>query len=126
MGSPVDYFAILGVSRDAGQDEIESRYRELSGHLVSAAIPAALKEWAAREAALVDEAYAILSDPERRAELEQAPRAVPAAAASPVAAVAPQAQAVEAGDISAPEVTGAAPGERPVSALNALFVGVPW
>ncbi|HET8943449.1 MAG TPA: tetratricopeptide repeat protein [Dehalococcoidia bacterium] len=126
MGSPIDYFAILGVSRDAGQDEIEARYRELSGHLVSAAIPAALKEWATREAALVDEAYAILSDPERRAELEQAPRAVPAAAASPVAAVAPQVPVAEYDDISAPEITRATPGERPVSALNALFMGVPW
>lgn len=128
MGSAVDYFALLGVSEDASQDEIEARYRELSDHLASSAIPATLKDWATREAALVDEAYAVLSDPERRAELEQTAHAAPAAATAVAAAAAqpPAAIAADPDPAPAPAATSPPRRERPVSALNALFVGVPW
>ncbi len=127
-GATVDYFALLGVTEDASEDEIEARYRDLSEHLASSAIPPALKEWAAREAALVDEAYAILSDPERRAQLEQVQHAPPVP--TPVVAEAIPQPAAAADTGAEPEPAPAAPGEaqreQPVSAVSALFVGVPW
>lgn len=128
MGSTVDYFALLGVTEDASQDEIEARYRDLSDHLASSAIPPTLKEWAAREAALVDEAYAILSDPELRAQLEAAHHAPLAPTTAVAAAITQPAADADAGTDSEPEP--AAPSqsqqEQPVSAFSALFVGVPW
>jgi tetratricopeptide (TPR) repeat protein len=101
----LDYYAVLGVSTDATLDEIESRYQELIRYLDSESVPPSLREWADRETALLDEAYAILSDPERRAALAEAP-----AARSPEKAAAP------------------APAGKPAppSALQALFNGVPW
>ena len=128
MGSTVDYFALLGVTEDASEDEIEARYRDLSDHLASSAIPPMLKEWAARQAALVDEAYAILSDPERRAQLEQARHAPPVPTPTVAAEIA---QPVVAADAfaepePAPAAAGEAQREQPVSAVSALFVGVPW
>lgn len=120
MGSSLDYFSLLGVSQDASQDEIEARYRELTGHLASSAIPPTLRDWADREAALVDEAYAILSDPELRAELERGgARPSPAALNGAQPAETAQAQ-------PAPEVRQEAPREQSVSATQALLVGVPW
>jgi tetratricopeptide (TPR) repeat protein len=129
MDSTLDYFSLLGVSKDASQDEIEARYRELSDHLASDAIPDTLRAWADREAALIDEAYAILSDQERRAEFEQAFAQAPQAApAGPV-----ETQAVPAVDALGPAEERPVPAssrtasrEQPVSALNALLVGVPW
>jgi len=48
MDSTLDYFSLLGVSQDASQGEIEARYRELTDHLASSAIPATLRDWADR------------------------------------------------------------------------------
>lgn len=128
-GSALDYFAVLGISKDARQDEIEARYRELSAHLASGAIPAALKDWAGREAALVDEAYAILSDPERRAELEHTSHAAPPVAA-PVATIAAVVTEADVDGVTeddlAPATYGVPRGGQPVSAASALFMGVPW
>jgi tetratricopeptide (TPR) repeat protein len=60
-----DYFALLGVSEDVSQDELETRYRDLAEYLSSSAIPSRLQGWARQQAELVDEAYAILADRER-------------------------------------------------------------
>jgi tetratricopeptide (TPR) repeat protein len=122
-GSTLDYYALLGVSRDANQDEIEARYQELMDHMASNAVPPSLREWANRETALLDEAYAVLSDPERRTAL--APAADGAGAASlRVAVQAPPAKTPE--EPVARVRAQAAPVERPASALQALFHGVPW
>ncbi|MEE8384640.1 MAG: hypothetical protein V3S01_01830, partial [Dehalococcoidia bacterium] len=60
------------------------RYQELSAYLASGDVPQQLQEWAREQAARVDEAYAVLSDPDVRAgledELEEAAAAEPAAA----------------------------------------------
>ena len=128
MGSTLNYFSLLGVSQDASQGEIEARYRELTDHLASSAIPATLRDWADREAALVDEAYAVLSDPELRAQLERG-GADPSRALNGTQ-LAEAAVAVDAPDTAqaqaAPEVRPEAPRERPVSAAQALLFGVPW
>jgi tetratricopeptide (TPR) repeat protein len=63
----LSYFSLLGISEDAGQEELEERYRVLADYLASPTIPASLRDWANKQAALVDEAYAVLADPERRA-----------------------------------------------------------
>jgi Tfp pilus assembly protein PilF len=61
------YFSLLGISEDASQEELEERYRVLADYLAAPTIPASLRDWANKQAALVDEAYAVLTDPERRA-----------------------------------------------------------
>lgn len=74
MAQSLNYFSLLGVSPDASQDELEGRCRELLGFLSSDDVPAALREWAEGQAALVDEAYAVLLDPEERTETKPLPR----------------------------------------------------
>src|SRR3970282_786429 len=61
------YFSLLGISEDAGQEELEARYQELAEYLASPNLPANMRDWAAKQATLVDEAYAVLADPEPRA-----------------------------------------------------------
>jgi hypothetical protein len=114
------------VFRRCGQDEIEARYRELQTP-GSAAIPPALKDWAAREAALVDEAYAILFDPSCAPSWSGGPRP---AQATPQAAAPADELTIEADDLAEPHPAATPratpPQERPVSATKALLVGVPW
>ena len=87
VATTLTYFSLLGISEDAGPDEIETRYQALADYFASPGIPPSLREWATRQAALVDEAYAVLADPERRAAairdqqlLTETPRAAPAEA----------------------------------------------
>jgi tetratricopeptide (TPR) repeat protein len=101
----LDYYNVLGVSKDATQEEIESRYQELINHVNSEAVPASLREWSRREVELIDEAYAVLSDPERRAKLAERPASD--AARTPSVGIPPAQPA-------------------PPSALKALFNGVTW
>jgi len=102
MKQTLTYFSLLGISEDASQEELEARYRELADYLASPDLPAGLREWARSQAALVDEAYAVLADAEQRAavrkpqERAQAPvagAAPPAKRATPVRP--PKGQAVE-------------------------------
>jgi tetratricopeptide (TPR) repeat protein len=94
MGAALNYFSLLGISEDAGQDEIEARYQDLSRYLASTDVPPALREWAEKQAKLVDEAYAVLSDPEQRAAAKGARAKAVAkpepAPASPPAAAGPE------------------------------------
>jgi tetratricopeptide (TPR) repeat protein len=125
-----DYFSILGVSEDAGQDEIEARYRELSDHLASSAIPANLRDWADRQAELLDEAYAVLSDPDRRAELTEEPRhqtsvAADTAARRAAAEIPAEAAAVTEARTQEEELLPDED-EGSVSPFRALIAGVPW
>jgi tetratricopeptide (TPR) repeat protein len=127
--SSLDYYSLLGISEDASQDEIEARYRELVDHIASSAVPPTLRDWASRETALLDEAYAVLSDPERRARLADPSSAVTNEAGSLDAPLRPVPVA-EMGR-QQPEMQsrgGVAVGQRekPASAIRALFLGVPW
>jgi tetratricopeptide (TPR) repeat protein len=89
------YFEVLGLPLDAGGQDIEARYQELTAHFNSNELPPQLKDWAREQMAKVDEAYAILSDPDLRAGLEdelveEEPQPVVAAAAPAPAQVAPR------------------------------------
>ncbi len=88
--SALNYFSVLGVGEDAGQEDLEQRYRDLADYLASPAIPAALREWAKRQATLVDEAYAVLADPESRAAARQLPPEPPAVTAEEPPPAAPR------------------------------------
>ncbi len=67
------YFEVLGLPLNAIGQDIEARYQELSEYLASGDVPPQLQEWAREQAAHVDEAYAVLSDPDLRAGLEDEP-----------------------------------------------------
>ena len=124
MAPTIDYFAILGISEDVSAQEIEARYRELADYLSSPAIPAHLQGWAAKQAALVDEAYAVLSDPERRAAPRGEPR--PSAEAGPDAALReePSAKAKRRAPLPrAPRVGAGAAGRPPPSRLDRVLGG---
>jgi tetratricopeptide (TPR) repeat protein len=126
MRSTLDYYSLLGITEDASQDEIEARYHELADHMASPAIPATLRDWANRQAAQLDEAYAVLSDPDRRAALTPASANESLyAAGQPAPAMAPP----KARRQSEPETRETAPAgepEQPTSAARALLLGVPW
>jgi tetratricopeptide (TPR) repeat protein len=84
------YFEVLGLPEDSGATEIEARYQELSTYFGGSDLPGHLQEWGREQAARVDEAYAMLSDPDLRAgldgELEEQPVApVTVATAAPPA-----------------------------------------
>ncbi len=71
MAKELTYFSLLGINESTSQEELEARYRELAEFLTSPALPAHLRDWATTQAALVDEAYAVLADPERRAAVDR-------------------------------------------------------
>jgi tetratricopeptide (TPR) repeat protein len=56
------YLTVLGISEGTSQEDIEARYRELADYFGTSSFPPALREWARQQAALVDEAYAVLLD----------------------------------------------------------------
>lgn len=87
------YFEVLGLPLDAGGQDIEARYQELSAYLAAGDLPAELQQWARAQANRVDEAYAVLSDPDLRAGLEddieeedEAPSDIPKAESAPAGA----------------------------------------
>src|SRR3970040_1229402 len=92
MKQTLTYFSLLGISEDASQEELEARYRELAEYLASPALPAHLREWAVKQAALVGEAYAVLAAPERRAAIRRVPERVAVAAAPAAASAAAHAE----------------------------------
>jgi len=127
MGAALNYFSLLGVGEDASQDEIEARYQDLSQYLASANVPPSLREWAEKQAELVEEAYAVLSDPEQRATARGArTRAVAMPAPAPAETPTEAAEAAPAaGEAAAPRAPAAAPGNRG-PALSRLLSGMQW
>ena len=99
------YFEVLGLPLDAGGQDIEVRYQQLSEYLTSGGLPPHLQDWARQEAARVDEAYAMLSDADLRAvledELEEQAAEPIAAAAMPVPARAKRRQQASIGRTAA-------------------------
>ena len=63
-----DYYRVLGVSRDAGQDDIKRAYRKLARRYHPDVSKAAVAEARFKE---VGEAYEVLKDPEKRAAYDQ-------------------------------------------------------
>ena len=63
-----DYYEIMGVDRDAGQDEIKRAYRRLARKYHPDVSKEADAEARFKE---VGEAYEVLKDPEKRAAYDQ-------------------------------------------------------
>jgi curved DNA-binding protein CbpA len=66
MAELVDYYAVLGVARNAGDAEIRSRFRELARERHPDRFPEGLKAKAEKEFQELTQAYNILMSPERR------------------------------------------------------------
>ena len=67
-GRAADYYAVLGLGRDAAPEDVKRRYRELAkeAHPDRAGGGAGEGGDAGRRMALINEAYGVLSDPGRR------------------------------------------------------------
>ncbi len=65
-----DYYQILGINKDANQEEIKKAYRKLALKYHPDANPDK-KEEAEKKFKEIGEAYAVLSDPEKRARYDQ-------------------------------------------------------
>jgi len=70
MAEKRDFYEVLGLSRDASQDEIKSAYRKLAMKYHPDKNPPGSKE-AVEKFKEVTEAYEILSDPQKRAQYDQ-------------------------------------------------------
>jgi hypothetical protein len=75
-----DYYAVLGVSPDASPEEIRRAYRDLAKRFHPDANPDPAAAERMRE---INEAYAVLSDPAKRAAYDRARAAASSAASAP-------------------------------------------
>ncbi len=66
MGTKRDYYEILGVSRDASLEEIKKAYRKLALQYHPDRVPPEKKKEAEEKFKEISEAYAVLSDPNKR------------------------------------------------------------
>ncbi len=71
MTTKRDYYEILGVSKSAGVDEIKKTYRTLALKFHPDRVPADQKKAAEEKFKEISEAYAVLSDPEKRKMYDQ-------------------------------------------------------
>ncbi|RLE44457.1 molecular chaperone DnaJ [Candidatus Woesearchaeota archaeon] len=71
MATKKDYYEILGVSRDASQEEIKRAYRRLALKYHPDRQPPEKRKWAEEKFKEISEAYEVLSDPEKRRLYDQ-------------------------------------------------------
>jgi curved DNA-binding protein CbpA len=71
VSQPTDYYAILGVSPAADEDDIKRAYRALAKQHHPDRVPAERREWARAEMARINAAYEVLGNPLRRAQYHQ-------------------------------------------------------
>ena len=71
MSSKRDYYEILGVSRGATPEELKKAYRELALSSHPDRVPPEKKKEAEDKFKEISEAYAVLSDPQKRALYDQ-------------------------------------------------------
>jgi len=89
-----DFYKVLGVSPAATADEIRSAYRELVKKYHPDLFSTSAEKSRATEKLLrINEAYAVLSDPARRAEYDEKRAAKPSRTSAPRPAAAPRASA---------------------------------
>ncbi|HUI72968.1 MAG TPA: DnaJ domain-containing protein, partial [Spirochaetia bacterium] len=71
MSSKRDYYEILGVKKNATQEELKKAYRELALRYHPDRVSADKKKEAENTFKEISEAYAVLSDPQKRALYDQ-------------------------------------------------------
>ncbi len=71
MTAKRDYYEILGVGRNATFEELKKAYRELALRYHPDRVPAEQKKEAEEKFKEISEAYAVLSDPQKRATYDQ-------------------------------------------------------
>ena len=71
MSSKRDYYEILGVRKGATPEELKKAYRELALRHHPDRVPAEKKKEAEDQFKEISEAYAVLSDPQKRALYDQ-------------------------------------------------------
>src|SRR2546430_11661177 len=71
MSRPSDYYALLGVARDAGEAEIKKAYRGLAMKHHPDRVAAEEKTAAEEKFKQITEAYEVLRDPEKRAAYDR-------------------------------------------------------
>lgn len=71
MTTKRDYYEVLGVPKDASKEEIDKAYRKLAVQFHPDRVPPEQKESAREKFKEISEAYAVLSDPQKRALYDQ-------------------------------------------------------
>lgn len=71
MSSKRDYYEILGVKKNATHEDLRKAYRELALRYHPDRVPAEKKKEAENTFKEISEAYAVLSDPQKRALYDQ-------------------------------------------------------
>lgn len=71
MATQRDYYAILGVNKSASVDEVKAAYRQLALKYHPDRVPESEKKQAEERFKEISEAYAVLSDPQKRSLYDQ-------------------------------------------------------